>query len=330
MFFGEVKTKDSENGVLSTSLILDENGLKVKIKKGTVINKKIINLLLVNKIKYITCAKLEKNDVDENLAVHRISEKLVNKKNSNLKLSKAAQGRCNILSKINGLLKFNPQQLLSINSITDEIGVATLKPYSLIKKDQTVASIKAIPFGINKNVLQKIEKASNECLQILPFQNMNVHLIQTKNKNTADKILKKTVLVTEKRLLSLNLKNFVDKICEHNVKSLSAKIQNSIEEGANIILVFGVSAICDINDIIPQALRVNNGTVIRLGMPVEPGNLMLLGQIQNLNKIISFIGMPGCARSQKENGVDWILWRLFCGLGICNEDINEMGNGGLL
>ena len=65
-------------------------------------------------------------------------------------------------------------------------------------------------------------------------------------------------------------------------------------------------------------------------MPVEPGNLMLLGQIQNLNKIIPFIGMPGCARSQKENGVDWILWRLFCGLGICNEDINEMGNGGLL
>ena len=60
MFFGEVKTKDSENGVLSSSLMLDQNGLKVKIKKGTVINKKIINLLLVNKIKYITCAKLKR------------------------------------------------------------------------------------------------------------------------------------------------------------------------------------------------------------------------------------------------------------------------------
>ena len=93
MFFGEVKTKDSENGILSTSLMLDENGLKIKIKKGTLINKKIINLLLENKIKYITCAKLEKNDVDENLAVHKISEKLINKKNSNLKLAKTAQGR---------------------------------------------------------------------------------------------------------------------------------------------------------------------------------------------------------------------------------------------
>ena len=208
--------------------------------------------------------------------------------------------------------------------------MATLKPYSLIKKDQTVASIKAIPFGINKNILQKIEKVSIECLQILPFQNMNVHLIQTKNINTPEKILKKTVLVTKKRLLTLNLKNFVDKICDHSIKSLSKNIQSSIEEGANIILVFGVSAICDINDIIPQSLRNNNGNVVRLGMPVEPGNLMLLGQIKNSNKIIPFIGMPGCARSQKENGVDWILWRLFCGLGICNEDINEMGNGGLL
>ena len=107
MFFGEVKTKDSESGILSTSLILDENGLKIKIKKGTVINKKIINLLLENKIKYITCAKLEKNDVDENLAVHKISKQLINKKNSNLKLSTASQGRCNILSKINLVILFS-------------------------------------------------------------------------------------------------------------------------------------------------------------------------------------------------------------------------------
>lgn len=330
MFFGEIKTKDSENSVLPTSMILDENGLKVKIKKGTVINKKIISLLLDNKIKYITCARLDVNDINENLAVYRISEKVINKTNSNLKLSEAHQGRCNILSKINGLLQFDPQQLLSVNSITDEIGIATIKPFSLVKKDQTVASTKAIPFAINKDLLEKIEKASNKCFQVLPFQKMNVHLIQTKNRNTTDKILKKTVLVTEKRLLAIGLNNFVDKTCDHTVKSLSNSIKSSVKEGAEIILVFGVSAICDINDIIPQSLRNNKGTVLRLGMPVEPGNLMLLGELNKSDKIIPFIGMPGCARSQKENGVDWILWRLFCGLGISNGDINHMGNGGLL
>ena len=38
--------------------------------------------------------------------------------------------------------------------------------------------------------------------------------------------------------------------------------------------------------------------------------------------------MPGCARSKKENGVDWILWRKLCDLKISSDDINHMGNGG--
>ena len=97
-----------------------------------------------------------------------------------------------------------------------------------------------------------------------------------------------------------------------------------------MILVFGASAICDKNDVVPKSLKENNGKVLRLGMPVEPGNLILLGEIKNASKIISFIGMPGCARSPKENGVDWILWRIFCGLGVSNNNINYMGNGGLL
>jgi molybdenum cofactor cytidylyltransferase len=65
-------------------------------------------------------------------------------------------------------------------------------------------------------------------------------------------------------------------------------------------------------------------------MPVEPGNLMLLGNIKTNNKNIDLVGMPGCARSPKENGVDWILWRLFSELGISKKEINNMGNGGLL
>ena len=34
--------------------------------------------------------------------------------------------------------------------------------------------------------------------------------------------------------------------------------------------------------------------------------------------------------SKKENGVDWILWRKLCDLKISSDDINHMGNGGLL
>ena len=111
---------------------------------------------------------------------------------------------------------------------------------------------------------------------------------------------------------------------------MSERIKESIDENADIILVFGASAITDINDIIPKSLKLNHGKIKRLGMPVEPGNLMLLGNIKTNNKNIDLVGMPGCARSPKENGVDWILWRLFSELGISKKEINDMGNGGLL
>jgi molybdenum cofactor cytidylyltransferase len=42
------------------------------------------------------------------------------------------------------------------------------------------------------------------------------------------------------------------------------------------------------------------------------------------------LGAPGCARSPKENGFDWILMRLLAGLPVTRADITGMGVGGLL
>ena len=330
MIFGEIQTESSENTILSNSVTINNKQSKVKIKKGTQIDKNHIKLLLQNNINSIVCAQLEKDDIEENLAVHKISQSLINKKNSNLKMSKAHEGRSNIISNVDGILKFDSHQLFCVNSVADEIGVASLKEYSFVKKNQTIASIKSITFAVNIYVLEKIQKKAINCFQVLPFLKLNVHLIQTKTKGTLDKVLNKTFLVTEQRLKKFGINNFVNKTCDHNIKSLSENITNSVNQGADVIFVFGASAISDIKDIIPQSLKANNGKIIRLGMPVEPGNLMLLGKIKTTQKNITFIGMPGCARSPKENGVDWIIWRIFCGLEVSNKDINQMGNGGLL
>jgi molybdenum cofactor cytidylyltransferase len=42
------------------------------------------------------------------------------------------------------------------------------------------------------------------------------------------------------------------------------------------------------------------------------------------------IGAPGCARSPKENGFDWVLMRLLAGIKVSRDDITGMGVGGLL
>ena len=61
-------------------------------------------------------------------------------------------------------------------------------------------------------------------------------------------------------------------------------------------------------------------------MPVDPGNLLVLGDIGGT----PVIGAPGCARSPKVNGFDWVLDRILAGLTVSAADIAGMGVGGLL
>jgi molybdenum cofactor cytidylyltransferase len=61
-------------------------------------------------------------------------------------------------------------------------------------------------------------------------------------------------------------------------------------------------------------------------MPVDPGNLLLIGELDGM----PVLGAPGCARSPVENGFDWVLDRLLAGLDVGAADITGMGVGGLL
>ena len=56
-------------------------------------------------------------------------------------------------------------------------------------------------------------------------------------------------------------------------------IQRALGDGAGIVLVMGGSAIIDRRDVIPAAIERSGGKVLQFGMPVDPGNLILLGEI---------------------------------------------------
>jgi hypothetical protein len=63
--------------------------------------------------------------------------------------------------------------------------------------------------------------------------------------------------------------------------------------GAELVIVFGASAIADRRDVIPAAITEIGGAVEHFGMPVDPGNLLLIGSAGG----VPVLGAPGCARS---------------------------------
>jgi molybdenum cofactor cytidylyltransferase len=114
--------------------------------------------------------------------------------------------------------------------------------------------------------------------------------------------------------------------CPHEPEAVAGAVRDLATKGCSPILVFGASAIVDRGDVIPDGLVRAGGEVIHLGMPVDPGNLMMLGRLDET----SVIGVPSCARSPKLNGFDWVLQRVLADVPVNARDVMMMGAGGLL
>ena len=112
----------------------------------------------------------------------------------------------------------------------------------------------------------------------------------------------------------------------HDEAAVADAIAALAADGLDPILALGASAIMDRHDVIPAALERAGGEVLRLGMPVDPGNLLLLGRLG----AATVVGVPGCARSSKRSGFDWVLERICAGVEVAPADLAAMGVGGLL
>jgi molybdenum cofactor cytidylyltransferase len=139
-------------------------------------------------------------------------------------------------------------------------------------------------------------------------------------------VIEKTLQVTAERLAPAGAKIIAEQRVAHDERDVAQAIDAMFKQGAELVIVFGASAIADRRDVIPAAIERVKGRVEHFGMPVDPGNLMLIGQVAGK----PVIGAPGCARSPKENGFDWILMRMLAGLPVTREDITGLGVGGLL
>jgi len=153
-----------------------------------------------------------------------------------------------------------------------------------------------------------------------------VGVISTLLPGLADKVIEKTIRVTEERLAPAGATIVAERRVPHETRALAQALDEVLKAGAEMVVVFGASAIADRRDVIPAAVEQVGGRIEHFGMPVDPGNLMLVAEAEGR----PVLGAPGCARSPKENGFDWILMRLLAGLPIKRSDITGLGVGGLL
>jgi molybdenum cofactor cytidylyltransferase len=320
MKFGAVAPKDARG---ATAVHTIRQGDLV-LKKGTLIGPAEIAALEAAGIKDVVVAQLEPDDVSEDVAASEIAKKVAG---PGVHIDRAFTGRANLFAQVPGVLVVDKDAVDRLNRVDEAITFATLTAFKPVVAGEMIATVKIIPFAVAKSARDAaLAGVKQPLLRVAPYRIRKVGVVSTLLPGLAPKVIEKTLKITAERLAPAGATIVAERRVPHERAALARALDEVLKAGAEMAIVFGASAIADRRDVIPSALEAIGGHVEHFGMPVDPGNLLMIGDADGR----PVLGAPGCARSPKENGFDWVLMRLLAGLPVPREDITGLGVGGLL
>jgi molybdenum cofactor cytidylyltransferase len=320
MKFGPASPTDAIGGVTVHTL---RQGSLV-LKKGTTIGRAEVEALTRAGVKDVVVVRLEEGDVSEDAAAASIAQAVAGE---GIHVDRAFTGRANLFAARAGVLVIDRAAVDRINGVDEAITFATLAAFKPVVEGEMVATVKLIPFGVEARLRDAaVAATAGGALRIAPYQIKRVGVVSTILPGLAPKVIEKTLRVTAERLAPAGAGIIAERRVPHDEAALSAAIKDLLALGAELVIVFGASAIADRRDVIPAAITGIGGAIEHFGMPVDPGNLLLIGRAGG----VPVLGAPGCARSPVENGFDWVLMRLLAGLKVTRAELMGMGVGGLL
>ena len=322
MRFGPVATATAAGAILAHSVGVPGRAMK----KGRLLSDDDVAALRAAGHDKVIVARLEPDDVPEDEAATRLAQAAAG---DGAVRQAAFTGRCNLYAAAAGIVVLDRARLDRINLIDEAITIATVAPFALVQEGQMLATVKIIPFAAPKLALEAAEHIAVETgplLRVAPLRACRVGLIMTTLPGTKSSVLDKTAKVLTDRLVQLGSTIAREDRCPHRAEAIAVLIEAQHAAGCDPILVFGASAITDRRDEIPAGIEIAGGTVEHFGMPVDPGNLLVLARLGDT----PVLALPGSARSPRLGGNDLVLQRILAGVPVAGGDLMKMGVGGLL
>jgi molybdenum cofactor cytidylyltransferase len=321
MKFGAVAPRDALGAIAVHTIRQD--GLV--LKKGTLIGAVEVAALAAAGIKEIVVARLEPGDISEDVAAAEIANAVAGE---GVQVERAFTGRANLFAQAAGVLVVDKDAVDRLNRVDEAITFATLPAYKPVVAGEMIATVKIIPFAVARQARDAaLAGVTDKLLRVAPYRLRKVGVVSTVLPGLAGKVIDKTLKITAERLAPAGATIIAERRVPHEREAVARAIDEVLKAGADLAIVFGASAIADRRDVIPAALETIGGRIEHFGMPVDPGNLLMIGAAASGRPVL---GAPGCARSPKENGFDWVLMRLLAGLPVPREAITGLGVGGLL
>ncbi|MBR0555336.1 molybdopterin-binding/glycosyltransferase family 2 protein [Ciceribacter sp. L1K23] len=324
MIFGEFSLDVAEGLVLAHSIRLADG----KLPKGHHLTAGDVEALRAGGVTRVIACRIEDDDLGEDLAAEALANAMAP---DHLRFSPASTGRVNIHAACNGLFVADREVVDRFNRVDPAITFACLDDHSDVRTGDLVATVKIIPLAVSRRSVDMALDIFRQSAPVTlkPYSAHEVSLIATELPSLKTSVMDKTARVLEQRLSPSGSRLVGEQRVPHHARDVAAAIEAALvvrHEEPPMVVIFGASAMTDPADVIPEAIRMAGGIVEQVGLPVDPGNLLVLGRVGD----VPVIGAPGCARSPKENGFDWVMNRLLAGEHPTALELSGLGVGGLL
>ncbi len=321
MIYADMPVDEAEGAILAHGQFAGAR----KLQKGHKVSVADIAALKTAGVLSVAGFRLEPGDVGEDEAAGQVATISAG---ALIRQSAAFTGRCNLFAEADGVLVYDRERLDQLNLLHEAVTIAALPPYDAVRAGQMLATVKIIPFAVPQDVLDRSMDllADGGLMSVAPYKGLKAGLIETIIPGGRNKPSDKLVKVTRERLEGVGAILLGSAQCSHDAGDVANNVRLQLESGCDLVLIAGASANTDRRDVVPAGIVDAGGAIDHFGMPVDPGNLLLLAHVGR----IPVIGLPGCARSPKVNGFDFVLQRLAAGLTVTPRDIMRMGAGGLL
>lgn len=318
MRFGPVPLEQAEGAILAHSVALPDG----RLRKGCLLGPAEIAQLQATGRTEVIAARLDPSDLHEDEAALDIARALVpDPEASGLDLRPVGTGRVNLHARTAGIVQVDSAKVDALNAVDPMLTLATVPRWQRLKAGEMAATVKVIAYGVAAASVAAACAAGASGLRLCPPRLTRVALVETHTDPAARRLAPDAIT---NRLTALGASLITHSHAVHREDALATSL--SAIADADLILILTASATSDPNDVAPGAVRRAGGRIDRFGMPVDPGNLLFIGQLTGT----PVIGLPGCARSPALNGADWVMERLICDVPVTAADIAGMGVGGLL
>lgn len=323
-----IDTKDAVGHVLCHDItqIVKDKVKGVAFKKGHIVREEDINVLLSLGKDHLYVWEKQEGMLHENEAAVILKDAC---KSEYMEESPVKEGKIELISTIDGLLKIDVDRLKKINSI-ENMMIATRHNNTPIKKGDKLAGTRIIPLVIEEEKMNIVKNigGNDPIIKIKPYVHKKVGIVTTGNEVFHGRIKDTFGPVVIDKVKEFDVDIIGQTIVDDNPENITNSILDFIKNGADMVLCTGGMSV-DPDDKTPKAIKDTGARVVSYGAPVLPGAMLLCAYYEKDNKNIPIIGLPGCVMYAKRTIFDLILPRIMADEVITKDDLSKLGLGGL-